>query len=189
MLIIYQVTTSIFRKVANISVLTNLKPFLFHSMPDHRTMEVNFDIGQEIIDGFYGGDLPKERQQYELSARYYGKKRSSGTGGLTTSNDSNSRMIMMQPLGGNETQALPTAQTGEVAEATAIATVPATQTNEGFSSSDGGPDVMCAKKNNLSKKIGGPKFSVHYTDNPGMHFIAVKCGLFRFLNGKMFVQT
>ena len=115
----------------------------FINQLDPATQEVNFSIGQEIIWGL-GGDLPKVRQEYELSARYYGQKKSSA-GSMLTSNSSRERVVL-QNLG-NDTN---TAESEQIAAAH----------NEAFTS-DGG----CLRKGDPNKK--GQKLSVRYTENPG----------------------
>ena len=127
-------------------MMTHRSHFINQLQPS--SQEVNFSIGQEIIWGF-GGDLPKVRQEYELSARYYGQKKSSGG----TSNSSR-QMIMLQNLG----------QSTNATESNQVAA----SHNEGFTS-DGG----CFRKGDVNKK--GQKLSVRYTENPGMFSTHLAC--------------
>ena len=114
---------------------------------DPATQEANFAIGQEIIWSL-GGDLPKVRQEYELSARYYGQKNSSG-GGPVASNSSR-QMIMLRNISNNqETQTSDQVPSGQ---------------NDAFTS-DGG----CLRKGDVCK--GQKNLSVRYTENPGLYFI------------------
>ena len=110
---------------------------------DPATQEANFSIGQEIIWNL-GGDLPKVRQEYELSARYYGTRKGSGD---TPATGNSSRQRVTLPdlennLNGQESDQMSSAH------------------NEAFTS-DGG----CLRKGDVNKK--GAKLSVRYTENPG----------------------
>ena len=116
---------------------------------DPATQEPNFSIGQEIIWSM-GGDLPKARQEYELSARYYGQKKNS-EGGPIASNSSR-QMIMLRDTGNNQ--------------ATQTSDQVPTSHNEAFNS-DGG----CLRRGDVCK--GQKNLSVRYTENPGWYCIVI----------------
>ena len=117
----------------------------FINQLDPEKQEANFSIGQEIIWSL-GGNLPRVRQDYELSARYYDQRKTSqcGAGGNTTSNSSR-QMIQLQDIRNNPNN---NQHAGQMAASS----------NEAFTS-DGG----CLRKGD--KK--GQKLSVRYTENPG----------------------
>ena len=96
----------------------------------------------------YQGDLPRARQQYELSARYYGNRKGSGSGVIVSNS---SRQMANLPHIGNNIATQTSDQRPDV---------------EGYTS-DGG----CLRRGDVGKKVG-PKLSVRYTENPGWTYFA-----------------
>ena len=103
------------------------------------------DTASPILTIFrpYQGDLPRARQQYELSARYYGNRKGSGSGVIVSNS---SRQMTNLPHIGNNMATQTSDQRPNV---------------EGYTS-DGG----CLRRGDAGKKVK-PTLSVRYTENPG----------------------
>ena len=117
----------------------------FINQLDPEKQEANFSIGQEIIWSL-GENLPRARQDHELSARYYEQRKTSkcGTGGNTTSNSSK-QMIHLQDIQSNPYN---NQRLGQMVASS----------NEAFTSYGG-----CLRKGDKKDQ----KLCVRYTENPG----------------------